>query len=69
MNFDDIFFAFYIDDYYVLFPRDRFTPEGVKSGTEQFDVMETKKGGWLAIPRTEDLELKFQPRWRKRKKD
>ena len=67
-SFDKIFFAYYVGEKYVLFPRDRFTAEGVLNGTEKFDLLETQKGGWLAIPRTEELSLTYEPRVIKRKK-
>jgi hypothetical protein len=61
MNFDEIFFQFAIGDMVVLFPKDRFDENKIKTGEQKFDVKKTSKGAFIAIPQVEKLKLKFQP--------
>ena len=61
MNFEDIFFQFAVGDMVVLFPKDRFDYEKVKSGEQKFDVKRTAKGAYLAIQQVEKLDLNFKP--------
>ena len=65
-SFKEIFFSFEVEGEIVLFPRDRFDYDLIKSGEQQFDILETKNGRFLAIERTEILNLNFKPRWKRR---